>query len=851
MRIFTLLLLLTGNLFNCLAQNITEHIYGRQGSAEEHPQQLVSTPDGSFLIAGYKTTPGSAGHFDAFIQKTDANGQPLWRRTYGGAANDLALSVAPTLDGGFVFGGYTESEGQGRADGFVKKADAAGNLQWTTLFGNTGWDQVTNVQAAAAGGYLLCGTAVYDKAARKQDAFWALLDAQGNILTHKIMAQAAHIDEAYEIKESPDGNIVVLYRSFYFTCAKYTPAGQLIWAREFKDAEFGNFRRLAIGPDGHIYLAGGLQAAGFENSPVLCLDASGNLLWKAQASVSPFLDAHIQAGADSRIRAVFLQVSSGAFRVQVFELNKFGDLLQNTILGLPAGDIMTDAAMDTTGRLFLLTQQFTQQNVQRDAALSAYQYNGAGYTPLWTQSYGDTAPAEVDAYLESCRSTRNTFFTAYYSYNPDIEGPSLWLLHTDTAGNVLSATDLVQPAVLLAAPMQATADGGCAILLYGDGKQHLLKIDAAGQLQWQKTLELPNQFLGLPAAFRVMPDGGYAIFAGSTHVQNGFQPALCRLDSQGSILWIKTLELSANAAYLENMLPLPGGGFLMQGGQFEAGSQDWNLLLAFANSTGEVQREIRHPEIQNISFWNKWGGIRHTSDGGFLLAGRIVQGTGPNNIYRNGVALLKFDAHGAHQWDNQLLELSGDAEVYFASMDEAPCQGFVLSVRAYFENDDSNLPWQPREENDLRILQWIDYSGRVRAFFNMKTYPGPSAADFDFLPGYTYYECGGKDNPNYPDIYFWRVQFPPAPDSSGHAGTAVQIAPNPSGHTMCLSFSSEYTGPLEVEIFDASGRLADRFTTVKTEQKWMSRYYNPLAGGQYFVRIKAGEEFITTHWVKK
>lgn len=850
MRIITLLFL-AGSTFSCFAQQIAEQIYGRRGSAEEHPQQLVATPDGGFLIAGFKTTPGGAGYFDIFIQKTGADGQPLWQRTFGGAANDLALSVAPTPDGGFVFGGYTESEGQGRADGFVKKADAQGNLEWTTLFGNSGWDQVTSVQATSLGGYLVCGTAVYDKAARKQDAFWALLDAQGNVLTQKIVAAAPHIDDAYDIEEAPDGNIVVLYRGIYFACAKYNPAGQLLWTREFKDAAIGNFRSMAIGPDGQIYLAGAFQGGSSGSSPVLCLDASGNILWTAQVTLFSFTDSHIQVGADNRVRAVFQQVSAGAFKIQTFELNKSGELLQQASLTLPAGDIMADAATDASGRLFLLTQRFTQHNVQRDAALSAYQFNGTGYAPVWTQSYGDTAPAEVDAYLESCRSVQNTFFTAYFSYNPDLEGPSLWLLHTDTAGNLLRVTDLAQPAVLLAAPMQATADGGCAILLYGDGKQHLLKIDAGGLPEWKKTLELPTGFAGLPAAFRVMPDGGYAIFAGSTQAQPGFQPALCRLDNNGTILWIKALELSTNAAYLENMLPLPGGGFLLQGGQFEAGSQNWNLLLAFANPKGEVQREIRHPETQHISTWSKWGGIRHTSDGGFLLAGRAVQGTGPNNIYRNGVAVLKLDAHGARQWDHQLWELSGDAEVYFVSFDEVPCQGYVLSARGHFDNDDSNLPWQTREENDLRILQWIDYGGQVRAFFNMKTYPGPYAADFDFLPGYTYHEWGGKYNPNYPDIYFWRVQFPPGPDSPGPAGTAVEIAPNPSGHTICLYFSSGYTGPLEVDVFDAAGRLADHFTSIKTEQKWTSRLYNPLPAGHYFIRIKAGQEFKTAHWIKK
>lgn len=847
MRIISLLCLLALAAANGLAQTITERIYGRQGSAEELPEQLVEMPDGSLLIAGYLTRPGGGGFYDVFLQKLDAGGAPLWLRTYGGAANDVALCAAAAPDGGFVFGGYTESEGQGRADGFIKKADAEGDLEWTALFGAAGWDQVTRVSATASGHYLVCGTAVYDKNTNGQDVFWALLDAQGAVLAQEVIA-SEYLDEAWDIAESPDGNIVVLYRSVYYTCAKYSPSGQLLWKHDFNDAEGGAFLRMDIDAGGQIYLASVIQGSNAFHRPVVCLDAFGQLAWKMAPVLAGGRIVDIEAGIDQRIRAVFQQAGN-PIKAVVLEFDKSGELLHQTAINQPAGDIIADAAVADSGRLLLLNTRYSYQQRQNDAALIAYQFNGSDYTPSWSQSYGDTAPVETDFHLHTIRSTQNTFFSAYFSYNPAIQDFSLWLLHADTAGNILANTDIALPVDLLSAPIQATPDGGCAVLTTNYMENYLIKTDAGGQVQWQKKLDLPIRFRSTLADFQVMPDGGYTLFSSPFQPVSGYPPALCRLDQQGNLLWIKELELATPAVYLHKMLPLPGGGYVFQGGQFDPANQQWNLVLAFADSEGTIQREIRREEDLYIGAWSSDGKFMHCSDGGFLLAGRFVYSGAPNNTQRTGVALLKLDAFGARQWDTQLQDLTGNADVAFISLEEVPCRGYVLSAISHPQP--TNLPWITRYDDDLRILQWIDYRGQVQGFFNMKTYPGPGAADFNFLPGYTYYEWGDKLNPNYLDLYFWRVQFPPEPDPPQPTGVSVAISPNPSGHTICLSFASGYTGPLEADIFDVGGRLVDHFTALKTEAEWMTRYYNPLSPGHYFVRIKAGAEFITTHWVKE
>jgi len=48
--------------------------------------------------------------------KTDANGDSLWSRTFGGSNGENCRSVQQTADGGYILGGHTYSYGAGSSD---------------------------------------------------------------------------------------------------------------------------------------------------------------------------------------------------------------------------------------------------------------------------------------------------------------------------------------------------------------------------------------------------------------------------------------------------------------------------------------------------------------------------------------------------------------------------------------------------------------------------------------------------------------------------------------------------------------------------------------------------------------
>ncbi len=89
--------------------------YGESG-IDEGASSIAQTNDGGFIVAGYRNS-GMFTDPNVYLVKTNAEGDSLWTRTFGGDANDEAFSVQQTIDGGYIVAGFSGS-------GFAKNGDA-------------------------------------------------------------------------------------------------------------------------------------------------------------------------------------------------------------------------------------------------------------------------------------------------------------------------------------------------------------------------------------------------------------------------------------------------------------------------------------------------------------------------------------------------------------------------------------------------------------------------------------------------------------------------------------------------------------------------------------------------------
>ena len=147
------------------------------GGSAEYGHCIQQTSDGGYIVAGYTDSFG-AGLEDARLFKLDSAGNILWIQNYGGNLDDRGNSVRQTSDGGFIMAGFTESFGAGQADVYLIKTDSSGNLVWSQTYGGSGDDIGNSVRQTTDGGYAIFGTTDSYGAGGK-DAYLIKTDSSG------------------------------------------------------------------------------------------------------------------------------------------------------------------------------------------------------------------------------------------------------------------------------------------------------------------------------------------------------------------------------------------------------------------------------------------------------------------------------------------------------------------------------------------------------------------------------------------------------------------------------------------------------------------------------------------------
>lgn len=143
------------------------------GNSFEHLMSIQQLPDSSYIIGGFsqsgvsgnKTEPGR-GMYDYWTVHTDPQGVILWQKAFGGsAAEENRGGIVPTMDGGYLHVGFSQSgisgeksePNRGMDDYWIVKTDANGILQWDKTFGGDSTEFLYTALQASDGGFLLAG----------------------------------------------------------------------------------------------------------------------------------------------------------------------------------------------------------------------------------------------------------------------------------------------------------------------------------------------------------------------------------------------------------------------------------------------------------------------------------------------------------------------------------------------------------------------------------------------------------------------------------------------------------------------------------------------------------------------
>jgi hypothetical protein len=250
------------------------------GYAADCGYSVRQTDDDGFIIAGYTQYYST----DVYLIKTDPSGNMIWSRMYGGDSIDVAESVEPTTDGGFIVAGYTRSFGAGSADFYAIKTDANGDTLWTRTYGGKYCDEGRSVRQTADGGYIIVGG---NDATADCDFYVVKTDAGGDTLWTRTYGGTDY-DIAYAVQQTPDSGYIIagMTRSFGAGEAdvylvKTDAEGNALWTMTYGGGSNDMGYSVQQTADGGFVIAGKTQSVGEGSTDVYIIgtDSLGHTRW--------------------------------------------------------------------------------------------------------------------------------------------------------------------------------------------------------------------------------------------------------------------------------------------------------------------------------------------------------------------------------------------------------------------------------------------------------------------------------------------------------------------------------------------------------------------------------------------
>src|SRR5690606_14808104 len=231
----------------------------------------------------------------------------LWQRTIGGSGDEHVTIAIETTDGGFIVGGYSNSNisgektenSRGGKDYWVLKFDSSGNIEWQKTIGGDQDDRLADAKQTPDDGYILVGSSASNLSGDKTENsrggadYWIIkLDATGNIIWQRTLGGDAN-DRANEVELTYDGNYLIGGTSNSSISGdrtvsnngypdawilKLDESGNIIWQRGHQFLVNFFLGALKITNDGG-YIIGGTSGSN-ESYSFMKLDANGNTIWE-------------------------------------------------------------------------------------------------------------------------------------------------------------------------------------------------------------------------------------------------------------------------------------------------------------------------------------------------------------------------------------------------------------------------------------------------------------------------------------------------------------------------------------------------------------------------------------------
>jgi hypothetical protein len=221
-----------------------------------------------------------------------------------------------------------------------------------------------------------------------------------------------------------------------------------------------------------------------------------------------------------------------------------------------------------------------------------------------------------------------------------------------------------------------TADGGYVLvgqgpsLIAGDADVYLIKTDALGNMEWERTIGGTDAEVGY--SIDQTTDGGY-IIAGKTKSYGAglFDAYLVKTDASGNTEWEKAFGGYYNDI-AECVEQTEDGGYIIAGMTASQGAGLNDFYLIKTDALGDIEWVKNFGGYADDIAYS----VQQTADNGYIIAGYTESyGAGDTDFY-----LVKTDALGNEEWEKTFG--GNDAEVAY-SIGQTADGGYILTGQTY------------------------------------------------------------------------------------------------------------------------------------------------------------------------